>query len=97
MALASGCSGQTESLVGVWTSAEQGETLEFRADGSLLFTTAGGETEELKWQADDSSVAIGVEGGGTRTLAYSIDDGTLTLTHPDEEPARYERLGTQQD
>ena len=91
------CSGQLESLVGVWTSAEQGETLEFRSDGTLSFTKAGGEVETLGWQADDRNVAISVEGGGTRTFGYSIDDGVLTLKYPDEEPARYERLTPRSD
>jgi hypothetical protein len=87
-----GCTGQTESLVGLWVSSEQGETLDFRADGILIFTSASGESEALSWQADDSNVALKAEGGGTRTLGYSIDGGVLTLTYPEEEPARYERF-----
>ena len=90
--LASGCSGQTESLVGTWTSVEQGETLDFRSDGTLYFGMASGDMELLKWQADDRSVAIGVEGGGTKTFGYSIDDGVLTLSYAGEESARYERI-----
>ena len=90
-----GCSKEQESLVGTWTSAEQGETLEFRSDGSLFFTRADGKVDTLRWQADDSSLAIGVEGGGTKTLGYSIDDGVLTLTYPDEQPAKYTRVELQ--
>lgn len=90
-----GCSGQTESLVGIWWSSEQGETLDFQSDGTLLFRNAAGEVETLVWQSDDRNVAIGVEGGGTRTLGYSIKDGVLTLTYPDEEPAHYERITPQ--
>jgi len=93
--VASGCSGQTESLVGIWWSTEQGETLDFRSDGTLLFRDAGGEVETLVWQSDDRNVAIGVEGGGTKTLGYSIKDGVLTLTYPGEQPARYERITSQ--
>lgn len=90
--LLAGCSGETESLVGTWTSAEQGETLDFRADGYLFFTKADGEVETLEWQADDRSLAIRVEGRGSETFTYSIDDGVLTLTFPGEESAEYRRL-----
>ena len=93
--VASGCSGQTESIVGTWWSAEQGETLDFHSDGTLLFTNAIGQVETLVWQSDGRNVAIGVKGGGTKTLGYSIEDGVLTLTYPDEQPARYELITAQ--
>lgn len=88
----SGCSGETESLVGTWTSAEQGETLDFRSDGTLYFTMADGQVTALEWQSDDRNLAIAGEGGDSETLGYSIKDGVLTLTHEGEEPARYQRL-----
>jgi hypothetical protein len=92
-----GCSKQQESLVGTWRSDQEGETLEFRTDGILYFTTSSGEAETLHWQADDSSLAIGVVGGGTKTFGYSVDDGVLTLTYPDVEPAKYTRIELQGD
>jgi hypothetical protein len=92
-----GCSKERESLVGTWASVEQGETFDFRSDGTLLFTRAGGKVDVLRWQADDSSVAIGAEGGSTKALGYSIDAGVLTLTYPDEQPAKYTRLELQGD
>ncbi len=50
--------------MGTWISAEEGETLEFRADGTLYFTTADGLAETLRWQADDRSLALVVEERG---------------------------------
>jgi hypothetical protein len=92
VASAFGCSKEQGSLVGTWKSAEQGETLDFRSDGSLLFTRADGKVDTLRWQSDDSSLAIGGEGAGTKTLGYSIDGGVLTLTYPDEQSAKYTRV-----
>jgi hypothetical protein len=92
-----GCSKQPESLVGTWRSDQEGETLEFRTDGILYFTTSTGEAETLRWQADDRSLAIGVAGGGTKNFGYSIEDGVLTLTFPDVEPAKYTRIELQSD
>jgi hypothetical protein len=91
-ASASGCSKGQESLVGTWTSAEQGETLEFTSDGALVFTRASGKVETLHWQADDSNLAIGAPGGGTKTLGYSIDGGVLTLKYQGQEPAKYTKV-----
>jgi hypothetical protein len=96
-ALSSGCSKEQESLVGTWTSAEQGETLDFRSEGTLFFTRADGKVDTLRWQSDDSSLAIGVEGGGTKTFSYSAGDGVLTLNYPDELPAKYTRVQPQGD
>lgn len=90
--MVSGCSKETESLEGTWTSAEQGETLDFRAGGVLYFTQADGQVLALEWQADDRHLAIAVDSGKTETFGYSIKDGVLTLTHDDEEPAQYERI-----
>jgi hypothetical protein len=92
-----GCSKEQESLVGTWTSVEQGETLDFRSDGTLFFTRADDKVDTLRWQADDSSVAIGTEGGSTKAFGYSIGAGVLTLTYPDESPAKYTRVELQDD
>ncbi len=90
--MVSGCSKETPSLLGTWTSAEQGETLDFRPDGTLFFTKSDGQVETLKWQADDRSLAINVRGGETETFDYSIDEGVLTLTRAGEGSAEYQRL-----
>jgi hypothetical protein len=92
-----GCSKQQESLVGTWTSVDEGETLDFRSDGTLFLTRASGAVDTLTWQADDSNLAMGVSSGGTKTFGYSIDQGLLTLTYPGEVPARYTRLELQGD
>lgn len=88
----SGCSAEKPNLVGTWTSAEQGETLDFRSDGILFFTKADGEVETLRWQADDRSLAINVQGGATQTFDYSIEGEVLTLTRAGEGSAEYQRL-----
>lgn len=90
-----GCAGQHESLVGTWTSAKEDETLDFRADGTLYFTRADGQVDTLRWQSDESHLAIGVQGGGTETLGYSLKHGVLTLTFPGEKPAAYTRVELQ--
>jgi hypothetical protein len=93
----SGCSKDPGSLVGTWRSDQEGETLEFRSDGILYLTTSSGVVDTLQWQADDSSLAIGVLGGGTKTLGYSVNGAVLTLTYPDVEPAKYTRIELEAD
>jgi hypothetical protein len=89
---ASGCSKDPGSLVGTWRSDQEGETLEFKSDGTLYFTTSRGAVDTLLWQADDSNLSIGVAGGGTKTFSYSVDGAVLTLDYPDVEPAKYTRI-----
>jgi hypothetical protein len=91
-ALSSGCSKEQVSLLGTWTSVAEGETLDFRSDGTMHFTTAEGEVAILRWQADDESLALVAEGGGSRTLRYEIEDDVLTLKYPDEQPGEYTRV-----
>jgi hypothetical protein len=93
----SSCSKDPESLVGTWSSDQEGETLEFDSDGTLYFTTSSGKVDTLQWQADDSNLAIGVVGGGTKTFGYSVDGAVLTLTYPDVEPAKYTRIELEGD
>jgi hypothetical protein len=92
-----GCSQEEQSLVGTWTSIDEGETLDFRADGTLYLTRASGAVDTLRWQAEGGSLAMSVSGEGTRTFDYSIDEQVLTLSYPDEQPARYVRLELQGD
>lgn len=94
---ASGCSKDPGSLVGTWRSDQENETLEFKSDGTLYFTTSSGKVDTLQWQADDRSLAIGVVGGGTKTLGYSVDGQVLTLTYPDIEPTKYTRVELEGD
>jgi hypothetical protein len=91
--LCSGCV-RGESLVGTWTSAEQGETIEFRSDGGGALVTAGGVVVPLTWEASGAELVLGVQGGGTKTVAYSLKGGVLTLTSYGEEPAIYTRVET---
>jgi hypothetical protein len=93
--LVSGCGGSSESPVGMWASANLGESLELTSDGTAIFTRKNGVTEELIWEADGTSLALGVVRGDTRTFGYSIKEGVLTLTFPGEKPATYTRVGLQ--
>jgi hypothetical protein len=88
---ACGC-GDGGSLVGTWSSAEQGETLEFRSDGTVVLTMEDGQVATLTYEAKGTGLILGVEGGGTRTLGYAIKDGVLTLTYPEEDAVEYKRV-----
>lgn len=89
----SGCA-RAESLVGTWTSEEQGETLEFRPDGSGALVTASGMVVSLTWEVSGTDLMLGVPGEGQITVSYSIAQGVLTLTSYGEEPATYTRVET---
>jgi hypothetical protein len=88
--LVAGCGG--EGLVGAWTSPEQGETVEFRPDGTVVLTMSSGVMATLTYEAKGNSLIFGAGGGPTRTFGYSIKGGVLTLTFPGEEPAAYARV-----
>jgi hypothetical protein len=88
----SGCEAAAVSPVGTWVSAEQGETLELRSDGTAIFTRESGTVDTLTWQADGTSLALGVAGGDTKTFGYSIEGGVLTLTFPGKDPVAYTRI-----
>jgi hypothetical protein len=96
-ATAAGCSKETGSLVGTWTSGEQGETLDFRADGTLYFTRADGTVDTLRWQADDRNLAIAAGDGKTERVAYSIKGDVLKLTYEGAGSAEYQRLALEGD
>jgi hypothetical protein len=92
-ALTAGCM-KSESLVGTWTSEEQGETLEFRPDGSGALVTASGMVVALTWEVRGSDLILGLPGEGAMTVSHSIAEGILTLTSYGEEPATYTRVET---
>ena len=81
-----------ESLVGTWASAEQGETLDFRPDGTGILTTRSGVMVTLTYEIKGNSLILDTGDYPTRTLSYSIDGGVLRLTFPGEDPARYVRV-----
>lgn len=83
---------RAESLVGTWTSEEQGETLEFRSDGNGALVTARGNVVALTWEVSGSDLILGVLGEGEMTVSYSIAQGVLTLTSYGEGPATYTRV-----
>ncbi len=91
--LTAGCL-RSESLVGTWTSEEQGETLEFRPDGTGALVTASGMVVSLTWEVSGTDLILGVPGEGEMTLSHSIAAGVLTLTSYGEEPATYKRVET---
>jgi hypothetical protein len=93
----SGCGDDAADLVGIWTSAEQGETLEFAADGTAIFTMEGGEVSVLTWEIKGSGLVLGVAGEGTRRLGYSLEGDVLTLTFSGEEPTEYTRVESEVD
>jgi hypothetical protein len=81
-----GC-GSDDALLGIWTSTEGNETLEFRGDGTLIatntmldmFVTSEYEAHNGTLSVDTGSL-LGLSLGGN--LAYSIEGGILTLTDP---------------
>jgi hypothetical protein len=91
---ASGCTKGQQSLVGAWAGVDDGERLDFRADGTLYLTRASGSVETLSWRAEAGDLSIGKYGedsGEDATFTYSIDDDVLTLVYGAEPPAKYTR------
>ena len=88
-----GCGSDPAGLVGTWTNAEQGETLERRYDGTAILVTEGsGVGVMLNWEADSKNLVItGSWAGDRRTLGYSLRDGVLKLTYPGEGTVEYRR------
>jgi hypothetical protein len=90
-----GCGGGG-SLVGTWVNANEGETLVFTADGTLVLTMEDGQVASLTYEARGTGLILGTPAGeNTRTLDYSVEDGVLTLTYPGEGTVEYERVGSE--
>lgn len=89
-----GCGGG--SLVGTWANANEGETLVFTADGTLVLTMEDGQVASFTYRARGTGLILGTAGGeNTRTLDYSVEDGVLRLTYPGEGTVEYERVGSE--
>jgi hypothetical protein len=82
------------ALVGVWYSAEAGETIEFMADGLMRSAYDGeeGAPLELVYSAEDGVLTIS-DGTDAYITQYSIDGDVLTLIDPETGgPVTYERV-----
>jgi len=93
LALGFGGCGGGGSLLGTWVNAEEGETLVFTPDGTLVLTMEDGQVATLTYEARGTGLILGTaEGENTRTLDYSVEDGVLTLTYPGEGTVEYKRV-----
>ncbi len=72
------------SLVGRWDGGDQGVTVTFRDDGTLLIETKGGATQEGTWSAEADRLTLGLKPpGATESLSlsclYAIAGDSLTI------------------
>jgi hypothetical protein len=73
-----------DPLVGRWDGGDQGVTVTFRDDGTLLIETAGGATQDGTWSADTETLTMGLKPpGATETVSlsclYSVAGDSLTI------------------
>jgi hypothetical protein len=88
----SGCGGGSGSIVGKWSNAERGETIEFTSDGRMLVDSDAEGSFEFTYKIDGNSLVLGMEGfEATTPTAFSLDGDTLTVTDPDKGPMVYKR------
>ncbi len=79
----SGCGGDSGSLVGKWTNESEGETIEFRSDGTATVSMGTTGDLDLTYEIDGENVVMGAE-GYEQTMGYSVDGDTLKLTYEGE-------------
>jgi hypothetical protein len=68
------------SLLGKWHNAVTGETLEFRADGTVLGTYGDKAGMTVTYATNGDQLTISVGGTLLVTDTYSVNGDTLTLT-----------------
>lgn len=95
--LLSACAiGARNALIGKWSSAEDGATYEFTADGRLrMANPAQGGTQELNFRfVDDTKIAIIAPGaaGQDSTIPFTIVGDKLTLNLPGSAPGQTQAM-----
>lgn len=87
------CGGEEGDLLGKWHSDGEMDTIEFRADGTMLITSdVDGSVKELRWSDQGSTIEV-TEGESSRTAEYSIEGDSLTIQCSlEDEPWFYERV-----
>jgi hypothetical protein len=81
------------SLLGKWHNATTGETLEFRADGTVLGTAGDQAGLMVTYTTEGNVLTIDAAGGLLTSVYYSVDGDTLTLTDPvTGEPGTLKRI-----
>ena len=71
-------------LVGRWDGGDQGVTVTFREDGTLLIETNGGGTQDGTWSADAERLTLGLKPPGATELTsisclYTLNGDSLTI------------------
>ena len=91
--LPAGPEGTGGSLLGKWHNATTGETLEFRADGTVLGTAGDQAGLIVTYLTEENLLTIDAAGGLLTSVYYSVDGNTLTLTDPvTGEPGTLQRV-----
>ena len=90
----SGVDSQTgAALIGEWYCEELDETLEFTADGEMIWTRDGEEPSTvISYAIENGEIAVSIEATeGAGYLPYSIEGGVLTIEDPELGPITYTR------
>ena len=94
----SGVDSQTDgvdsALIGEWYCEELDETLEFKADGEMIWTEEGEEPSTvITYSIDDDMIAVSIEATeDVRYLPYSIEGGVLTIEDSKQGSLTYTRV-----
>lgn len=88
-----GGGGTDEALLGTWHGAEDLDTMEFRSDGTLIWTSPGYGREEIDYSTRWGRLTLKNSDpeGTSGTFPYSIESGALTIFSPDGEGHLYAR------
>ena len=86
--------GLDSALLGEWYCEELDETLEFTADGEMIWTEEGEESSPvITYSVDDGMIAVSIEATeDVRYLPYSIVGGVLTIEDSKQGSLTYTRV-----
>jgi hypothetical protein len=81
------------ALIGKWQSASAGETLEFAAEGKMIWTGKGKDPSPLTYAVERDTIVIQIEATkNPRSLQFSIAGDTLTTQNAKDESVTYTRV-----
>jgi hypothetical protein len=87
----SACGGGGD-VVGKWKDTVQGQTYEFKADGTLIIADETIGEIPATYKVSGGTMTIEMEGLGEPAVApYKIDGGTMTISPEGEDPVVLER------